>query len=115
MYNIPEISVWDLKEKMGTENFLILDIREELEIKRVKMNSGIIYYTPMSQLVKSGIKALPAEVQDQSKTIAVLCHHGIRSANVTLWLRNLGWNYSWSVAGGIDAYAREIDKSIGFY
>jgi predicted sulfurtransferase len=34
---------------------------------------------------------------------------------VTAWLAQQGWKNVFSVQGGIDAYARRIDQSIGFY
>jgi len=45
----------------------------------------------------------------------VLCHHGVRSAQVTGWLAQQGWTNIKSVRGGIDAYARQIDQAVGFY
>jgi predicted sulfurtransferase len=32
-----------------------------------------------------------------------------------MWLRQQGWNNVFSMAGGIEAYARQIDPDIGFY
>jgi rhodanese-related sulfurtransferase len=47
--------------------------------------------------------------------IIVLCHHGIRSADVTRWLITQGWKNTVSLEGGIAAYASEVDKSVGWY
>ena len=44
-----------------------------------------------------------------------MCHHGVRSADVTNWLALQGWKNIFSVAGGIDEHARKIDGSVGFY
>ena len=44
-----------------------------------------------------------------------MCHHGIRSADVTRWLIKQGWKNSYSLEGGIAAYASEVDKSVGWY
>jgi rhodanese-related sulfurtransferase len=44
-----------------------------------------------------------------------MCHHGVRSADVTVWLRAQGWGQTFSLRGGIDAYALLVDPSIGRY
>ena len=44
-----------------------------------------------------------------------MCHTGVRSAQVTAWLRHNGWNNTVSLAGGIAAYAKRIDASVGKY
>ena len=45
----------------------------------------------------------------------VLCHHGNRSMQVTMWLAQQGYKNVINVSGGIDAYARQVDSSVGFY
>jgi rhodanese-related sulfurtransferase len=39
----------------------------------------------------------------------------MRSAQVVAWLRGQGWHNVWNMRGGIDAYAREVDASVGVY
>ena len=70
---------------------------------------------PLSQLARSREAALPDSLLDKEAEIVVFCHTGVRSAQVTAWLRTLGWKNVWSMAGGIDAYALEIDPSVGRY
>ena len=43
------------------------------------------------------------------------CHHGVRSANVTQWLRQQGFEHSQSLRGGIDRWSRLIDTSVPLY
>jgi rhodanese-related sulfurtransferase len=45
----------------------------------------------------------------------VLCHHGSRSMQVTMWLAQQGYKNIFNVRGGIDEYARSVDSSVGFY
>jgi len=52
---------------------------------------------------------------DDEQHIAVLCHHGARSLNVTMWLRQQGFDKAQSVAGGIDAWSRAIDPAVPTY
>jgi rhodanese-related sulfurtransferase len=44
-----------------------------------------------------------------------MCHHGNRSQQVTAWLAQQGWKNTFNVRGGIDAYARQVDPSVGMY
>ena len=55
-----------------------------------------------------------AELDPEQRIIAV-CHHGVRSLNVAAWLRNQGFEQAQSLAGGIDAWSREIDLSLARY
>ena len=51
----------------------------------------------------------------QEIPVYVLCHHGNRSMQVTGWLIQQGFKNVINVSGGIDAYARAVDSSVGFY
>jgi len=39
----------------------------------------------------------------------------MRSMNVTVWLRNQGFEQAQSIAGGIDAWSAEVDPSVPRY
>ena len=52
---------------------------------------------------------------DPEERLLVVCHHGIRSMNVTVWLRNQGFENAQSVRGGIDAWSAEIDSKVPRY
>ena len=45
----------------------------------------------------------------------ILCHHGGRSARVTQFLRSAGWDNVTNVAGGIDAWALQVDPTLARY
>jgi rhodanese-related sulfurtransferase len=47
--------------------------------------------------------------------LLILCHHGVRSLQVTMWLRARGIENCYSVAGGIDRWSREVDESVARY
>ena len=113
---IPEINVTDLSEKLKSQDpFILLDVREPVELDYAKITDDRLLVTPMSRLANEGLNALPDNVKDQEAVIYVLCHHGNRSGQVTAWLAQQGWKSVFSVQGGIDEYARRIDQSIGFY
>ncbi len=52
---------------------------------------------------------------DPDEPIVVICHAGVRSMNVTIWLRNNGFENVQSLRGGIDAWSREVDPSVPRY
>jgi rhodanese-related sulfurtransferase len=51
----------------------------------------------------------------RDRSLAVICHHGGRSAQATAWLRNQGFDLATNVAGGIDAWARNVDPTLSRY
>lgn len=113
---IPEIDVKELAVKLQSEDpFVLLDVREPWELDKAKITDSRMQLAPMSRLSKEGIKALPDSVQEHDALIYVLCHHGVRSAQVTNWLIAQGWKNVFSVRGGIDAYASGIDAGVGWY
>jgi len=113
---IPEINVTDLSAKLKSEDkFILLDVRELNELKYAKLTDARLEVTPMSRLGQVGTDALSESAKSQSTEIYVMCHHGSRSAQVTGWLMQQGWTNVKSVQGGIDAYARKIDNSVGLY
>jgi rhodanese-related sulfurtransferase len=60
---------------------------------------------------------IPARIQklNPEEHIVVICHHGVRSMNVTAWLRQQGFEKAQSVAGGIDRWSRVIDNKVPIY
>ena len=52
---------------------------------------------------------------DPGKEIVVFCHHGIRSAMVVEYLRGQGFAKAVNLAGGIDAWSREVDPGVPRY
>jgi rhodanese-related sulfurtransferase len=52
---------------------------------------------------------------DAEREIVVVCHHGIRSAQVAIYLARAGFEHVSNLAGGIDAWAEEADPSTPRY
>ena len=72
-------------------------------------------HLPLSRLARQWTAAFPQELQEREQEIVVVCHHGVRSAQVTAWMLEQGWRRVYSLAGGLDAYARSVDPSTGLY
>lgn len=47
--------------------------------------------------------------------VIVYCHHGMRSLRATAFLREIGVENAFSMAGGIDAWSRTIDPDVARY
>ena len=111
-----EISVSELALKLKSEeDFILLDVREADELTYAKIVDRRLLVHALSRLAREGSAALPDKLRKKDENILVLCHHGNRSAQVTLWLMKQGWTNVFNVAGGIDEYARVVDPSVGFY
>jgi rhodanese-related sulfurtransferase len=114
---IPTVTPRELAEKLKLETvFILLDVREPWELRYAKIDDRRMVNTPMTQLSRLGLVVLPETITANPEAeIVVMCHHGIRSTDVTRWLLAQGWKNVRSLDGGIAKYATEIDKSVGQY
>lgn len=113
---IPEISVQELAKKLEQgERFTLLDVREEWEIRLAAIRDERVLLLPMSVLARQLKEAFPEPLRNPDAPMVVMCHHGVRSANVTAWMLQNGWKNVFSLSGGIDAYARQVNPSVGMY
>ena len=103
-----EITPEEVKSKLesGME-FTLVDCREPWEYQTARIERAV--NIPMGEI--------PTRVQDLDPDahIVVVCHHGVRSMNVTAWLRQHGFQKAQSMAGGIDAWSRRIDRNVPMY
>jgi rhodanese-related sulfurtransferase len=103
-----EIDAPTLKNRLDGDNPpAVLDVREAWELDIAKMD-GVIAI-PLGEIARR-FGELPKD-----KPLAVMCHHGGRSAQATAFLRNQGYDNATNVAGGIDAWARLVDPSLSRY
>jgi rhodanese-related sulfurtransferase len=94
---------------LSKQDLLLLDCREPDEHAIVNVAGAQLL--PMSQLA-----ARLAELEPyRDREIVVHCHHGGRSLKVAHWLRGQGYVKVQSMAGGIDRWAQEIDRSLPRY
>ena len=104
-----EISVEDVKGKMDAgESFTLLDVREPWEFETARIADARLM--PMGDVPSRAHQEL-----DPDDHIVVMCHHGVRSMNVTVWLRQQGFENAQSMRGGIDAWARRVDEKVPKY
>ena len=86
---------------------LLLDVREpwEFEICHIEGSTNL----PMGQI--------PQRVDDlpDSGEIVVICHHGVRSQQVIRFLQGHMSASLINLDGGVDAWAREVDRDMALY
>jgi rhodanese-related sulfurtransferase len=113
MNKLPEITVAELEELRITQTkHVLLDVREQGEFAHCKIDGAVL--APLSHIAQKGMSALPDSIKPDAH-IVVQCHHGGRSAQVASWLIQEGYEQVFNLAGGIDAWAREIDKAVPRY
>ena len=104
-----EISSEDVKRKLDAdEAFILLDVREPWEFETARIANAKLM--PMGDVPSCAHQEL-----DPEEHIVVMCHHGVRSMNVTVWLRQQGFEKVQSMRGGIDAWSRSVDPTIPKY
>ena len=104
-----EITPEELKSLLESgSDVVVLDVREPWEVATASMAHD--KHIPMNE-----IPARFSQELDVDRHTVVVCHHGVRSMNVTVWLRRQGYGKVQSLAGGIDRWARQIDVKVPVY
>ena len=93
--------------QMQREGALLLDVREPFEVAICAVAGS--RPIPLRQIPES-LPDLP-----RNRPVLVICHHGPRSLRVTQFLRANGFPQATNVAGGVEAWAVEIDPSLARY
>lgn len=110
--SIPEIDVEQLAVLLASDSALqLIDVREKNEVAIAKIPDFDVY--PLSEF-EQWSEPLLSHLQPEAETI-VMCHHGMRSAQLCQWLLARGFTNVKNVTGGIDAYSRAIDSTINRY
>lgn len=109
MHTVQQLQARDLKARLDQAGNtpLLLDVREPWEVQRCALDGAL--HIPMGQ-IQTRLDEL-----DPEQEIVVVCHHGIRSNSVANYLARNGFARLSNLAGGIDAWAREIDKNMVTY
>jgi rhodanese-related sulfurtransferase len=106
-----EITPADVKRQLDAGVRLhLIDVRqpEEYRIARIEGSELI----PMDQ-IPGALEQL--EAKGDEAPLIVICHHGVRSANVVNYLRGQGISSSQSLSGGIERWSLEVDPSVPRY
>jgi len=103
----PLISPSDAAAELKAGRAVLLDVREPFELREASVPGAL--HVPMGEVARR-VGELPRD-----KPLLVMCHHGYRSQQVADWLVGRGFADAKNVAGGIDAWASEVDPSVGSY
>jgi rhodanese-related sulfurtransferase len=87
---------------------LLLDVREPWEFN--------VCHIPGSRLIPMRqIPAVATDMDTDAETV-VICHHGVRSFQVARFLETeLGFTNLINLAGGVAAWARDVDPKMAVY
>jgi adenylyltransferase/sulfurtransferase len=104
------ITVQELKSKIDAkEDFYLIDVREPSEYEIVKIPTA--HLIPKQGFIDGSVLAsLP-----QDKPIILHCKSGVRSAECLAILKSAGFAGASHVAGGVIAWAKQIDTSLPVY
>jgi rhodanese-related sulfurtransferase len=103
-----EISPADTAALLRENRIRLIDVREPWEFETARIQGSLLM--PMGD-----VPARAHQELDPDERLVVLCHHGMRSMNVAVWLRNQGFEQAQSLRGGIDAWSAEVDPAITRY
>lgn len=98
-----------LEANLSAQSMVLVDCREQEERDVASIVSSL--HLPMSKLPE-GLEVLEGK---QQTPLVVYCHHGVRSQNVAAWLAEQGYADVRSLAGGIDAWAVQIEPEMARY
>ncbi len=102
-----DISAQDLKTRLDRRDPLVLlDVREHWETALCRLENAT--HIPIEEIEFRTSELDPAD------QIIVYCHHGVRSAAVANFLRQQGFK-AVNLAGGLDEWARSIDRTMRRY
>jgi adenylyltransferase/sulfurtransferase len=104
---IPQLTVKELKRRIDAgEKVYILDVREPWEYQIAQIGGVLIPQNDVAQRL--------AEI-DRDREVIVQCHRGVRSQRIAEFLKQSGYPRVVNLAGGIHAWANEIDPSVKKY
>ena len=109
-----QITVEELGRQLAetnAEKLQLVDVREPYEIELAALPGFAAF--PLSEFPEwSG--EIDARL-DRDKETLVLCHHGVRSAQMCKWLAEQGFTNVKNIVGGIDAYSMVVDRTVPRY
>lgn len=106
--NYKLITPTELNERLKRgDEISLIDVREPVEFEIARIEGADLL--PMSRFNEWG------GMLHSDEEIVVMCHHGIRSAQVCSYLSQQGFENIYNLTGGIDAWSLEVDRSVPRY
>ncbi len=111
MPEIPELSPAEFVERWpegpASNEVVLLDVREAEELAVAAVDGAL--WIPMNQ-VPQRLHEL-----DRAQPTVVMCHAGGRSRRIAEYLTAQGFSQVFNLAGGIDAWSRQVDAAMPRY
>ena len=104
------ISPQQLKERLSSSQDirpLLLDVREPWEFQICSLPGSV-------QMPMRTVPARMGELDADTETV-VICHRGIRSMQVAMFLDRQGFSRVLNLSGGLDGWARSVESSMPVY
>ncbi|MEM0979306.1 MAG: rhodanese-like domain-containing protein [Cyanobacteria bacterium P01_H01_bin.58] len=110
---IETVDVETLARKLSaaTEDLQLIDVREPWEVETAAIAG--FQNLPLSEFQRWA-EQIHSQFAQDAETI-VMCHHGMRSAQMCQWLVSQGFSQVKNLSGGIDAYSVLVDPSVPRY
>jgi len=91
----------------GQADPVLLDVREPNEFQYCHIDGSL--HMPMAS-----VPARFSELDRDAETV-VICHHGGRSMQVAMFLKQQGFSNVINLAGGVAGWARQVDPAMPQY
>jgi len=103
------ISATELSRRLADASSapLLLDVREPWEF-------ALCHIDGATSMPMGSVPARVGEL-DPDAEIVVVCHHGMRSAHVCMFLERQGFSRVTNLTGGVAAWADEVDPAMPRY
>ena len=86
---------------------LLLDVREAWEFRFCHIENSL-------ELPMGSVPTRYVELEPERETV-VICHHGMRSQQVAVFLEGRGFENLVNLTGGVDAWAALVDPAMPRY
>ena len=98
----------ELRDMLAGENApRLIDVRDDSEWNIAHLDGGrLLTQELLDEMTGSW---------DKDAHLVCYCHHGVRSLQAALFLKQQGFANVQSMKGGLDAWAQEIDPSMARY
>jgi adenylyltransferase/sulfurtransferase len=106
--SVPSVEPTELKRRLDSEEeILLLDVREPFEAEICRLPGALLVPPDEFSRLTEGL--------DPGRTVVCYCHTGVRSHHAALHLAARGFRRVENLAGGIDAWAAEVDPRMARY
>jgi rhodanese-related sulfurtransferase len=103
-----QIGPEELKRRLDAGDAMqLLDVREVWEHEITRLEGATLI--PLGELLER------AGELDPERPLVVYCHHGVRSYQAVVWLRQQGFPLAQNLAGGIDYWSQVVDPMVVRY